>query len=58
MFANFYPDSAPEEAEEFAAAVDGGEVRSEGCHQANNQLPQQMQSDTKMAPKVDTSDSF
>ena len=27
MFANFYPDSTPEEAEEFSAAVDGGEVR-------------------------------
>ena len=27
MFANFYPDSTPEEAEEFSAAVDGGEVK-------------------------------
>lgn len=26
MFANFYPDSTPEEAQEFSAAVDGGEV--------------------------------
>ena len=28
MFANFYPDSTPEEAQEFSAAVDGGEVRN------------------------------
>ena len=28
MFANFYPDSTPEEAEEFSAAVDDGEVMS------------------------------
>ena len=26
MFANFYPDSTPEEAEEFSAAVDDGEM--------------------------------
>ena len=26
MFANFYPDSTPEEAEQFSAAVEGGSV--------------------------------
>ena len=28
MFANFYPDSTPEEAVEFSTAVDDGEVMS------------------------------